>query len=788
MSTQSAGTIALATPLTPGASVNVQFLLGIQQTGAFRYSVMLESLPGLSSDIVQVSGNSDVAPPPVTPSLIISEFRLRGPNGANDEFVEIYNNSDSSVTVSSFDGSSGYGLAASDGVVRFTIPNGTTIPARGHYLGVNNAGYSLAGYPAGIGTTANGNATYNVDIPDNAGIALFRTSNPANFSVPNRFDAVGSSGEGNGLYREGSGYPSLVPFSINYSFVRKVPGFGAGIGLPVDTDTNSADFIFVDTNGTSAGAGQHLGAPGPENLGGVRDAGGSINHIRIDTAQDDVDSPNVGRSFVSDPPNNSTFGTLSIRRTFINNTGSSLTKLRFRIIDLSTFPSPSGVADLRPRSSGAENVTLTDSSVITVQGTTLEQPPSQPNGGGFNSSMAASTVSVGSPLAAGASINLQFLLGIQQTGCYRFAIVAESLPVGGSDVFLISGNTEGAPASCPTPTPTPAPTATPTPSPTPGSALLISEFRLRGPGGANDEFVEIYNNSDTAHTVAVGDGSAGYSLVASDGVARFTIPNGTVISARGHYLGVNSVSYGLGSYPAGAATTATGNATFSTNIADNAGIALFATSNAVNFGFASRLDAVGSSAESNPLYKEGAGYPALTPFSIDSSFYRNIPSSGLNSGIPQDTNDNATDFIFVDTNGTSAGAGQRLGAPGPENLSGPGHLSTGLGVTTSLVDPGAAADAFPNFFKDPASDPANNSTFGTLSFRRTFTNNSGASLSRLRFRIIGLSTFPAPSGVADLRPRSSTGITVPLSGGGSAGVNGTALEQPTCTTKRRRLQ
>src|SRR5678816_1342005 len=123
---------------------------------------------------------------------------------------------------------------------------------------------------------------------------------------------------------------------------------------------------------------------------------------------------------------------------------------------------------------------------------------------------------------------------------------------------------------------------------------------------------------------------------------------------------------------------------------------------------------------------------------------------------PKDTNDNATDFIFVDTNGTSAGAGQRLGAPGLENLSGPGHLSTGIGLTTSLVDPGAAPDAFPNFFKDPASDPANNSTFGTLSFRRTFTNNSGAGLSQLRFRIIGLSTFPSPSGVADLRPRSSS--------------------------------
>jgi len=56
---------------------------------------------------------------------------LRGPNGANDEFVEIYNNSNNALTVGSTD-SSGYALAASDGVTRFIIPNGTIIPARGH--------------------------------------------------------------------------------------------------------------------------------------------------------------------------------------------------------------------------------------------------------------------------------------------------------------------------------------------------------------------------------------------------------------------------------------------------------------------------------------------------------------------------------------------------------------------------------------------------------------------------------------------------------------------------------
>ena len=102
--------------------------------------------------------------------LIISEFRLRGPNGANDEFIEIHNASGAAHVVDAASGT-GYGVAASDGTTRCTIPNGTVIPNRGHYLCVNSVGYSLASYPAGNGTTATGDATYTTDIPDNAGIA-----------------------------------------------------------------------------------------------------------------------------------------------------------------------------------------------------------------------------------------------------------------------------------------------------------------------------------------------------------------------------------------------------------------------------------------------------------------------------------------------------------------------------------------------------------------------------------------------------------------------------------------
>ncbi len=84
---------------------------------------------------------------------------------------------------------------------------------------------------------------------------------------------------------------------------------------------------------------------------------------------------------------------------------------------------------------------------------------------------------------------------------------------------------------------------------TPGD-LVISEFRLRGPSGAKDEFIEIYNNSGAGHTVVAASGT-GYGVAASDGVTRCSIPNGTVIPNGGHYLCVNSVAYSLASLPGG---------------------------------------------------------------------------------------------------------------------------------------------------------------------------------------------------------------------------------------------
>ena len=408
--------------------------------------------------------------PPAT--LIISEARFRGPNGVEDEFVEVYNTTSSPHVVAPPDGSGGYALVGSDGVVRGTIPFGTVIPARGHYLFANGDGYSLGAYPAGDATTATPDATYTADVPDTSagGVALFITSNPANLTLANRFDAFGFMGAP-ALYREGAGHPA-AGFDANTeaSLVRKVPA-----SAPQDTDNNASDFALVSTTGGVIGGVQStLGAPGPENLGSPVDRTAQFGGFNLDGTKSSASSPNRQRDFTSDPANNSTFGTLTIRRRVVNNTGAAVTRLRFRVTAITGFPvQGAGVADLRVRTSSdttvngvADPTTCSPNPApcsVSVSGLTLETPPAQPNGGGLNSSLslpgvtavppavpsqglsfaageggdsvaadgapaASDTIALGAPLASGASINVQFLLGIQKTGTFRFYVTVEALP------------------------------------------------------------------------------------------------------------------------------------------------------------------------------------------------------------------------------------------------------------------------------------------------------------------------------------------------------------------------
>ena len=356
---------------------------------------------------------------PVTTAgqLIISEFRLSGPNGADDEFIELYNTTSAPLLVQAADGSGGLGVAASDGTTRCTVPNGTSIPAHGHYLCANSSA-SVAVDPDNV---------YATGIPDNAGIALFNNATGgSSYNLANRLDAVGSTSEANTLYKEGAGYPALTANTLDYSFFRDL----RPAGLPKDTDNNAVDFIFVETSATNAGAGSILGAPGAENLSSPSQQNNNFPATLMAPCIAASEAPNRVRDLTSAPENQATFGTISIRRVITNNTVNDVTRLRFRIIDITISPAPAGIADLRvlTSSGSTEDDPCQPGELISIAGLTLETPPSQPLGGGLNSTLSAGTIALDAPLAPNSSITVNFLLGVQQTGKFKFFVNVEALP------------------------------------------------------------------------------------------------------------------------------------------------------------------------------------------------------------------------------------------------------------------------------------------------------------------------------------------------------------------------
>src|SRR5205085_8985343 len=168
------------------------------------------------------------------------------------------------------------------------------------------------------------------------------------------------------------------------------------------------------------------------------------------------------------------------------------------------------------------------------------------------------------------------------------------------------------------------------------------------------------------------------------------------------------------------------------------------------FTLANRLDAVGpNTLAAGSIYKEGTGLPPLPVTNLEYSFFRTFD---LATGLPLDTNNNATDFTYVDTANTSTTAGQRLGAPGPENLTSP--IQRNGTVKSSLVATCVASSAAPNRIRDFT--PVTNGPQGTLSIRRKFTNTTAAAVTRLRFRIVDITTAPPPNrATADLRALTS---------------------------------
>ncbi|HEY5446982.1 MAG TPA: lamin tail domain-containing protein, partial [Pyrinomonadaceae bacterium] len=160
----------------------------------------------------------------VSTNVVISEFRVRGPNGGNDEFIELYNLSGAPVAIG------GWNIRGSNNAagvsIRATITAGTTIQPGCHYLLTNSA---AGGYSGAVP----GNQTYTVGITDDGGIAL-------TLSDGTIVDAVGMST--GSAYKEGTVLANLGTSNLNRGYERK-PGGAAGSGT--DTDNNSADFQLI---------------------------------------------------------------------------------------------------------------------------------------------------------------------------------------------------------------------------------------------------------------------------------------------------------------------------------------------------------------------------------------------------------------------------------------------------------------------------------------------------------------------------------------------------------------
>ena len=377
--------------------------------------------------------------------FLISELRSSGPGGTGDDFVELYNNSNSPLTVVATDASAGYGVfklgadCNATPVLIGTIPNGTVIPARGHYL--------LVGSQYGLGGITPGDLTMTTDIESDRNVAVYSTADITAISSSNRLDGVGFDLNPGGnicaLLREGTTLSATAGSNAQFSFVRKLAS-----GTPQDTNDNAADFALIATD-TTGSIGSNptplLGAPGPENLASPIQRNATLKASLIDPPAGSTAPPNRVRDTASytdtltpsapnggDPASNPyALGTLLVRRRFTNTTGAPVTRLRVRVIDITATNAPpggSGQSDLRALSSATQTVSITGGGSVTVQGLTLEQPPTQARGGGLNSSLAAGTITLGTPLANGASINMNLLLGVVQGGSFRFFINVEALP------------------------------------------------------------------------------------------------------------------------------------------------------------------------------------------------------------------------------------------------------------------------------------------------------------------------------------------------------------------------
>ncbi len=180
---------------------------------------LLTGMAGITRVSEQVK-DVQAAPPlqvAIPSNVVISEFRTRGANGADDEFIEIFNPTGSAINLNNWllRKSSGCGTTLAD----IATINTSLAPGQ-HYLVANGTGY-----------TGTADQTYTTTLSDDGGIALINNASTI-------IDQVGMC---NGTtYKEGTNLTQLSA-TANQSYERK---FAGEVRNCNDTNNNVADFVL----------------------------------------------------------------------------------------------------------------------------------------------------------------------------------------------------------------------------------------------------------------------------------------------------------------------------------------------------------------------------------------------------------------------------------------------------------------------------------------------------------------------------------------------------------------
>ena len=614
-------------------------------------SATTDSTPGNNSDSEDTTVQEVDAG-----ELLISEFRTRGPSGAEDEFVEIYNPTTATLVIGGLKIRTSNGTGTTSD--RVIIPSGTTLAPGCHYLVANNTastGYSGATTP---------NQTYTTGITNDGGIAITRANGTT------VIDQAGMSA--GSAYKEGTPLAPLTN-NVEQSYERK-PGGAFGNGT--DTNNNAADFFL---NASSSN---------PQNS-----SSGCIDVTAVDVAITKTDSPDPvvtgsNVTYTITVTNNGPAAAQSVvvtdnlpgSVTFVScaSTGSGVcggTGNNRTVTFGSLAASSSETITLVATANGAGGTTITNTATVTSTTT---------DSNSANNSATATTAVINQtfanlaitksdsidPVAPGGT--LTYTLNVTNNGpdTAPSVVVTDNLP---SDVTFIDcsatqGGICGGTASSPTVSFTSLAngvTAVITIRVTVGSGLttgavitntasvtstavdsvsgnnsdtettnvqavvageiLISEFRFRGSAGANDEFIELYN--PTTRTIDI----SGFKIFRSNASAvtslLATINSGILLPPGCYYLLTNS-GYNDGFL---------GDQSYASGITFDGGIAVTLASGTDSTGI---LDQVGLS--SGSAYKEGT--PLASLGTDNDQTYERKPGGAFGNGT--DTNDNSADFFL----------------------------------------------------------------------------------------------------------------------------------------------